>query len=423
MLPGPKTRDEARESIVNRRQHPDMHTQSNLKALWGLDPSFTFLNHGSYGAVPLEILKEQYELHLHIESQPVRFYGREIEEMLETARYRLASFICADPEGLVFVPNATTGVNTVLKSLSFLPGDEIVITGHIYNACRNAVNTLVRRDRIKVRLVKVPFPIASGSVVTERVLGQVTGRTRLVLLDHITSPTALVFPVQELAAELSRRNIDILVDGAHAPGMIPLNIEELQVAYYTGNCHKWLCAPRGSAFLYIRKDRRNLIRPLVTSHGANSTRTDKSFLHLEFDWTGTADYTPYILVPNCIDFLSSLFPGGWVELARRNHKLVLQARNMLCEKFDIAEPAPPGMIGSMACIPVLPKDISPDNPEIARYGSVQNMLFHKYKIEVPVVSFEECPKLLVRISAQAYNSMDDYVKLACALEGIREKIL
>lgn len=393
-----------------------------LRGLWGLDPSFTFLNHGSFGAVPLEILKKQYELHLYIESQPVRFLSREIEALLEKARRRLASFIRADPEGLVFVPNATTGVNTVLKSLSFFPGDEIIITNHIYNACKNAVDTLVERDRVKIKLVKVPFPIESRSMITQLVLDQVTGRTKLALLDHITSPTALVFPVKEIANELYQRGIDVLIDGAHAPGMIPLDLEELQVTYYTGNCHKWLCAPKGSAFLYIEKDRRNLIRPLVTSHGANATRKDKSFLHLEFDWTGTADYTPYILVPECIDFMSSLFPGGLIELVHRNHKLVLKARNMLCEKFGIAKPAPNDMIGSMASIPILPPDTSGKDRQTRYFDPVQQILFHDYKIEVPIITFEECPNRLVRISAQAYNTINDYLKLAHALYEINAQM-
>ena len=395
----------------------------SLRKLWALDPSFTFLNHGSFGAAPIEILKKQYELHLHIESQPVRFFAREVEDMLEKARGRLASFIGADSKGLVFVPNATTGVNTVLKSLSFCAKDELVITDHIYNACRNAVDTLVDRDRITVRIVKVPFPIESKSVVTELVLEQVTNRTKLVILDHITSPTALIFPVEELVSILSKRGIDVLIDGAHAPGMVPLNMETLQAAYYTGNCHKWICAPKGSAFLYIRNDRRNLVRPLVTSHGANSARKDKSFLHLEFDWTGTGDYTPYIMIASCIDFMDSLFPGGWAELSRRNHELVLRARRMLCEKFSVAEPAPQEMIGSMACIPLLPPDLSPANPDLKSFDPIHDILYHRYKIEVPIVTFAGCQNRLVRISAQAYNTIDDYRVLADALDEILEEIL
>jgi len=390
----------------------------DFRNLWPLDPSFTFLNHGSYGAVPKAIIEAQNELHYYIESQPVRFFSREIEPMLDRARTRLSSFINADPEGLVFVSNATTGVNTVLKSLSFSQGDEIVITNHIYNACRNAVYVLAEKYGVIVRTVVIPIPIQSKESVLESILSAVTDRTKLVLIDHITSPTAMIFPIEELASILAEKGIDVLVDGAHAPGMIPLNLKSLPVAYYTGNCHKWLCCPKGSGFLYIRKDRRNLIRPLVTSHGANSTRVDKSFLHLEFDWTGTDDYTPYILIPKCIDFLDSILPGGWHDLAQRNHELVLEAASVLCERFETHLQAPADMIGSMACIPFAALDDSYKAPGTKHFDPIQDLLFHRYKIEVPVVTFEGFPQRMVRISAHAHNSMEDYMKLAHAIEEI-----
>ncbi|MBP8614469.1 MAG: aminotransferase class V-fold PLP-dependent enzyme [Firmicutes bacterium] len=391
---------------------------NRFRHLWPLDSSFTFLNHGSYGAVPNIIIEAQNELHLHIESQPVRFFGREIESMLDEARVALSSFLDADSEGIVFVPNATTGVNTVLKSLRFSHGDEIVITNHIYNACRNAVNTLVQKYGVAVRTVEIPLPIQSKDSVLISILNAVTNKTKLVLVDHVTSPTAVVFPIEELASILSSRGIDVLVDGAHAPGMIPLSIRNLPVAYYTGNCHKWLCCPKGSAFLYVRKDRRNLIRPLVTSHGANSTRTDKSSFHLEFDWTGTDDYTPYILIPRCIDFLDSLLPGGWTQLAERNHQLVLQASDILSERLKTQLQAPRNMIGSMACIPFAPLDNSYKAPGVKYSDPIQDLLFHEYKIEVPVVTFEGFHKRMVRLSAHAYNSIEDYVRLALAIEEI-----
>lgn len=391
---------------------------NDFRHLWPLDPSFTFLNHGSYGAVPKAIIEAQNELHYYIESQPVRFFSREIEPMLDQARTRLSSFLNADPEGLVFVPNATTGVNTVLKSLSFSQGDEIVITNHIYNACRNAVHILAEKYSVIVKTVVIPIPIRSKESVVQSILSAVTDRTKLVLIDHITSPTAIIFPIEEIASTLAERGVDVLVDGAHAPGMIPLNLKSLPVAYYTGNCHKWLCCPKGSGFLYIRKDRRNLIRPLVTSHGANSTRVDKSFLHLEFDWTGTDDYTPYILIPKCIDFLDSILPGGWRDLAQRNHELVLEAASVLCERFETHLLAPADMIGSMACIPFAALDYCYRAKETKHFDPIQDLLFHKYKIEVPVITFEDFPKRMVRISAHAHNSMEDYMKLALAIEEI-----
>jgi isopenicillin-N epimerase len=283
---------------------------TDKRHLWNLDPDFVFLNHGSFGAMPKAIIEKQHQLRLRIESQPVRHFQREIDSLLAASRERLARLVNADPEGLVFVPNATTGVNTVLRSLALRPGDEIIITNHIYNACRNAVQLVARQSGAKVITVHVPFPVRSKNEVMDLVMGRVTGRTRFVLIDHITSPTALLFPVEEIVREMSSRGIDVMVDGAHAPGMVPLNIASMGVPYYTGNCHKWLCAPKGSAFLFIREDKRKDVRPLVISHGANSTRIDKSFLHLEFDWTGTDDYSPYILVGDCIDYLESLYPAA-----------------------------------------------------------------------------------------------------------------
>lgn len=194
--------------------------KQEVRELWGLCPGFTFLNHGSYGAVPRHIIEQQHRLHVHIEAQPVRFFAREIEPLMELSRRKLGEFLGADPEGLVFVPNATTGVNTVLRSAGLGPGDEILITDHVYNACNNAVEFVARNTGARVIKVHVPYPIDSPATVADRVLSGVTPRTRIILIDHVTSPTALVFPVGEIIREARSRGIEVLVDGAHAPGML-----------------------------------------------------------------------------------------------------------------------------------------------------------------------------------------------------------
>lgn len=392
---------------------------TDKRHLWNLDPDFVFLNHGSFGAMPKAIIEKQHQLRLRIESQPVRHFQREIDSLLVASRERLARLVNADPEGLVFVPNATTGVNTVLRSLALRPGDEIIITNHIYNACRNAVQLVARQSGAKVITVHVPFPVRSKNEVMDLVMGRVTGRTRFVLIDHITSPTALLFPVEEIVREMSSRGIDVMVDGAHAPGMVPLNIASMGVPYYTGNCHKWLCAPKGSAFLFIREDKRKDVRPLVISHGANSTRIDKSFLHLEFDWTGTDDYSPYILVGDCIDYLESLYPGGIAEHMERNRRLAVAAKNLLCKAFSADEPCPEDMLGSMASVPILPLEEPAQVYTGRTLDAVQERLFHDYRIEVPVIAWESAKRRLVRVSAQAYNSLSDYRALASALSAIK----
>lgn len=392
--------------------------EKNLRELWQLDPACVFLNHGSYGATPRSVLAEQYRLHLHIDSEPVRFFRLELEGYLDAARERLAQFVGADTEGIVFVPNATTGVNAVLQSTKFKPGDEILTTNHAYNACKNAADFVARRDGASVRVVDVPFPMSSSREVVDAVLSGVNDRTKLLMIDHITSPTAIVFPVQDIIDALEGSGVEILVDGAHAPGMLPLDLATMGMAYYTGNCHKWLCAPKGAAFLYVREDKRHQVRPVTISHGANSTRTDRSRMFLEFDWTGTGDYTPFIMIPKAIEFLEALYPGGVAELMERNHRMAMEAGKMLCERFGASMPLPEEMIGSMVAVPILPP-LEGGKPAVAAgkwTDPVQDRLFHEFNIEVPVTTRPSMDKRTVRISCHAHNSMSDYEQLALALE-------
>jgi isopenicillin-N epimerase len=244
----------------------------------------------------------------------------------------------------------------------------------------------------------------------------VTHRTRLLLIDHITSQTALVMPVARLVAELQSRGIDTLVDGAHAAGMLPLDIRSIGAAYYTGNLHKWVCAPKGSAFLYVRENRRRGVRPVSISHGASSTRTDRSRYHVEFDWTGTFDPTPWLCIPASLDFLPSLVDGGWPEIMRRNRALALQARDVLCDALAIPHPAPDDMLGSMAAVP-LPDSDATTAPPTALYGDpLQDELLFEEKIEVPIVPWPHPGNRVLRVSAQLYNTIDEYERLAAALK-------
>jgi isopenicillin-N epimerase len=382
---------------------------------WLLDPEIIFLNHGSFGACPRRVLEYQAEWRERMERQPLQFLVRELETCLDTARESLAQFAGANADDLVFVPNATAGVNTVLRSLEFKPSDELLVTNQEYNACRNALDFVAERSGARVVVAKLPFPFRNEEELIAPVLESVTPRTRLALLDHVTSQTGIVLPIRRLVSELNRRGVDTLVDGAHAPGMVPLNLNQIGAAYYTGNCHKWLCAPKGAAFLHVRRDKQKMIRPLTISHGANSARTDRSRFLLEFGWQGTWDPSAALSVPEAIRFVGSLLPGGWSEVMTRNRALALAARRILCAALQIPEPCPEEFVGSLAAVPL--SDAAESQwPQLPFNESpLQDALRRKHKIEVPIIFWPAPPKRLMRISAQLYNSLPQYQRLAEAL--------
>ncbi len=385
---------------------------------WALDPGLDFLNHGSFGACPTAVLEEQARLRAEMERQPVRFLWRTFEERLDAARAELAAFVGADPEDLVFVNNATTGINAVLGSLRFAPGDELLVTDHEYNASRNVLDFAAARDGAVPVVVPVPFPIDDPETVVRAVLERVTERTRLALIDHVTSQTGLVMPIGRLAAELGARGVDLLVDGAHGPGMLPLDLRRLGVPYYAGNCHKWLCAPKGAGFLHVRRDRQQAIRPAVISHGANSPRADRSRFRLEFDWVGTDDPTPFLCVPAAIRCLGGLLPGGWPDLMARNRALALAARRALCEALAVPPPSPDGMIGTLAAVP-LPDGDGPPPPPLF-HDPLSARLEDVHGIVCPVYPWPRPPRRVLRVAAQAYNTLGQYQRLAGILRGETE---
>jgi isopenicillin-N epimerase len=355
------------------------------------------------------VLEAQSRLREQLEREPVTFLVRELEGRLDEARAALARFVGARPDELAFVPNATTGVNAVLRALPLDAGDELLVTDHEYNACRNVLDYVAARAGATVVVAHVPFPVASEDELVHAVLAPCSPRTRYALVDHVTSPTGLVLPVARIVRDLAARGVEVLVDGAHAPGMVPLDLGALGASFYTANCHKWLCTPKGSALLYVRRDRQALVRPAVISHGANSPRADRPRFLLEFDWTGTCDPSPYLCVPVALRFLEELLPGGWPALMARNRDLALTARAQLCARWQVAPPCPESMIGTLAAIPLPP----------ARSGRWQgtdgdplhDVLFARHGIEVPVLHWPAPPRRLLRLSAQAYNSLEEYAYL------------
>lgn len=377
---------------------------NELAAHWMLDPAVTYLNHGSFGACPTAVLHTQTLLREQLEREPVDFLDATLPERLGEARRVLAAFVGADPADLAFVTNATAGVNAVLRSLPFTSQDELLLSNHTYAACRKTLEYVAARTGARPVVVDLPFPVESPQQIVSAVLAAVTPRTRLALLDHVTSPTALVLPIATLVRELRAHGVETLVDGAHAPGMVPLDLARLGAAYYTGNAHKWLCAPKGAAFLYVRRDCQRDLHPTVISHGY-----PQGFL-AEFDWTGTCDPTAWLCIPEALRVMGALLPGGWPQVMARNHTLALQARTLLLEALALPAPCPAEMIGSMASIPL--PGAKPEAPGAGLDTKALHAWFRERGIETWLHPY---PRPLVRLSAQLYNDAQQFERLAQAL--------
>ncbi|MEA3106182.1 MAG: isopenicillin-N epimerase [Gammaproteobacteria bacterium] len=376
----------------------------NLASLWCLDPSVTYLNHGSFGACPSAVLEVQASLRMEMEREPVDFLVAVLPSRLDAAREALAAFLGAAPADLVFVPNATAGVNAVLRSAILGPDDELLLTNHTYAACSKTVDFVAGRTGARVVVAHLPFPCRDEEEIVASVLKCVSPRTRLALLDHVTSPTALVLPIARLVNELRARGVDTLVDGAHAPGMVPLRLSELGAAYYTGNAHKWLCAPKGAAFLHVRRDLQAQLHPNVISHGYTTG------FQAEFDWPGTFDPTPWLCIPEALRFIGGLLPAGWPQVMAVNRALTLKARALMLESSGVDVPCPDAMIGSMASIPL----------PAAAAGTAAYRLdcrgLHDWFRERGVETwFHPHPLPLLRISAQLYNDLEQFKQLAVLL--------
>lgn len=379
---------------------------------WPLDPEVTYLNHGAFGSCPRPVQEVADGLRRRFERAPMQFVLRDAASLIDEARAAAAPLMGADGEDLVFVQNATTAVCTVLASLPVRPGDELLVTDHAYNACRNALNLHARRTGMSVVVARVPFPSAGPDEIVAAVLGAVTARTRLALLDHVSSPTALVFPVAELVSALGARGVDTLIDGAHAPGMLPLDLRALGATYYAANLHKWCGVPKTAAVLYVRRDRQADLHPLVIGHGANSPRTDRSRFLLEFDWPGTHDPSAAMSLPAALRYMSGLVPGGLAALRARNHDLVVRARALLVDALGLQAPCPAEMLGSMATLP-LPANLPMPAP------ALYEALWRKHRIEAPVFDWPapSSGRPMLRVCAQIYNHLAQYERLADAVRA------
>ncbi len=371
------------------------------------------LNHGSFGAVPLEVQARQIEWRVRWEANTTGFILNEYTDALDVARQELANFVGAAPAGLVFVRNASQGVASVIRTIEpqLKPGDEIVTTNQDYNAVRQTLEFSAATRGTRVVVAEVPFPIESPDQVLNSVLNAITARTRLVVIDHIASPTGLIFPIEEIVSEVEP-DVPVLVDGAHGPGQVPLSLDALGASWYTGNLHKWVCAPKGSGFLHARADRIDETVPTVISHAWNTPIVDgASQYHGLFDWVGTDDMTPWLTAPDAIGVVGRMESGGWPAVMKRNHELALEARRIICDVLAIQAPAPDEMVGSLFAIRLFDRSgedpgglLSPLNQELLDAG-----------FETLVMVWPEWPHQIIRISAHLYNELDEYRLIADTL--------
>lgn len=409
---------------------------SELASHWSLDPEMVFLNHGSFGATPLVVQAAQDAIRARMESEPVRFFVEDLFPLLDAMRRSLALLLDAPWDEFAPITNATHGVTTALEHCALRPGDEILVNDHEYPACLNNARRIASRAGASVVSVTLPWPLTTDNPddpaaareaedqIVRAVLAGVTPRTRVALLSHVTSPSALVLPVARLVRELRARGVRSLIDGAHAPGMIEgLSLRQIDADYYTANCHKWICSPKGSAFLHVRREHLSTFRPLVLSNNAEVPRAGREQFLTEFDYLGTADPSALIAIPAAVAFIRGVLPGGEREVMRRNRDMVLRARRMICEGLGTAPLAPAGLIGSIASIRLPPRPQAAEasqRPIERRYfDPLQERLIDRWKIQVPVWAVPGTTLRLMRISSQLYNTDAQYAYL---LKAVREEL-
>ncbi|MCI0518660.1 MAG: aminotransferase class V-fold PLP-dependent enzyme [Chloroflexi bacterium] len=376
-----------------------------MKDQFLLDPEVVFLNHGSFGACPRPVMEAYQAWQRRLERQPVLFLGRQLNGLLAQARQPLADYLHTAAENLVYIPNATYGVNLIARSLDLQPGDEILTSDHEYGACAYAWEFVC--SKTGARLVKVPLPLPAlpPEEMADLLWAASTTRTRLIFLSHITSPTALRLPVEEICRRARQTGILTLVDGAHAPGQIPLNLDALGADFYTGNCHKWLLSPKGAAFLYTRPERQALVEPLVVSwgyHAAPETTAGSPYLDL-LQWTGTHDPAAALAVPAALDFMQA---HRWPAVQRECQALLARALagvNALTSLPDLYSGCPPA--GQQMGAAFLPAH--------AVVRQLKTALYDRFRIEIPLYGWND--KKLIRISIQAYNSQQNIEALLAAL--------
>jgi isopenicillin-N epimerase len=386
----------------------NLNTMNTLRKLFLLDPNIAFLNHGSFGATPKPVFEEYQRWQLRLERQPVLFLGRELDDLLHAARAALGEYLHAETDDLVYIPNATHGVNIIARSLKLSPGDEILTSDHEYGACDNTWGFVCDRTGVKYIHQAIPLPIYSEDEIVEQFWRGVTPRTRVIYLSHITSPTALHLPVERICQLARQAGILSIVDAAHSPGQIPVDLQALGADVAFGNCHKWMLSPKGAAFLYVRRAIQKLVEPLVVSWGSSPTpekSTGSHFIDI-LQWTGTKDPAAALTVPGAIRFM---LDHDWDAVRGVCSQLLRQAVERVCDLTGLppAYPLDSGFCSQMAIAPL---------PPSTDLTILKSRLYEEYRVEVPLTQYND--QKFVRISVQGYNTQEDVDRLLVGLKQL-----
>lgn len=375
-----------------------------LKEQFLLDQDVIFLNHGSYGATPRPVFDVYQDWQRRLERQPVLFLGREFNSIIQEARLALGSYLNAEADDLVFIPNATHGANIIARSLDLGPGDEILTTDHEYGACDFTWEFVCKASGAHYIRHSIPLPVSTPGEIVQRFLAGITPQTKAVYLSHITSSTAMRLPVEQICQGARAKGVLSIIDAAHSPGQIPVDLQQLGADVAFGNCHKWMLAPKGSAFLYVRREVQKIIQPLIVSWGyeaAPEFTTGSRFVDL-LQWTGTRDPAAALTVPAAIRFMEE---HHWQDVRVRCHQLLRQALARICDLTGLlpAYPLESDFYSQMAVAPLPPCDPA----------GLKRRLYEEYRIEVPITEWQG--RQFIRISIQAYNDPNDVEMLLHAL--------
>jgi len=380
---------------------------SSLKEYFLLDPAVVFLNHGSFGAAPRPVMQAYQNWQLRLERQPVLFLGRELDGLLRESRAALGRYLNVDAEDLVYIPNATYGVNIVARCLQLNADDEILTSDHEYGACDYAWDFVCSKTGAKYVHQMIPLPAASEPEIVEQLWSGVTPRTKVIYLSHITSSTALRFPIEEICRRARAAGILSVIDAAHSPGQISVDLGALNADIVFGNCHKWLLNVKGSAFLYVRHELQYLIVPLIVSWGYRptpETTTGSRFIDL-LQWTGTRDPSAALTVPTALQFLAD---HDWENVRRRCRAFLRQAIERICELTQLPPlyPLDSEFYSQMGIAPLPPSNLT----------VLKSRLYDEFQIEVPLTAWHD--RQFIRISVQAYNAQKDIDALLTALQTL-----